>query len=372
MQKPIFVHTNLEEFRKSNEIIATIDTYEEQLEDLFLIRNPQYKFNKDYQADFKSFLKEHLDGKDLAEVGTWVYFPWNKMLVHYLSDDMHQEVRTARNKNIITRKEQERFYSYRIGLAGLSVGSHPALTIALMGGCKKMKLADPDVISASNLNRIRYDYTFVGKNKCEVAAQAIYQLNPYADLEVYTEGLTDENIEEFMSDIDLFIEEVDDLTMKIKSRIKAREKGLPVLMATDNGDSAVVDIERYDLNPDLELFNGVAGNITLKEFEQMAPQDLPKLAAKIAGPDLVVPRMLQSLAEVGKTLYSWPQLGDAATLSGVAIAYLVKRLSIGEEIISGRREINLDAIFDPNYNSTKARGERDSIRQQFMKSIGLA
>src|SRR3989344_5073674 len=89
-----------EDFKKRIAPAAVLDTYKEQLEDLFLIRNPKYKFNKNYQADFEQFLKTHLGGKTIEEVGDWFYFPWNKTLVHYLSDVEHQEVRTARNRNL--------------------------------------------------------------------------------------------------------------------------------------------------------------------------------------------------------------------------------------------------------------------------------
>src|SRR3989338_1303193 len=98
-----------EDLKKRLAPAGVIDTYKEQLEDLFLIRNPKYKFNKNYQADFEKFLSEHLGDKSIEETGEWFYFPWNKLLVHYLEDELHQELRTARNKNLITTEEQEKF-----------------------------------------------------------------------------------------------------------------------------------------------------------------------------------------------------------------------------------------------------------------------
>src|SRR3989338_5451524 len=87
-----------------------MDAYKEQLEELFLVRNPRFKFNNDYQEDFKQFIEEHSQGKTLEVCGKWVYFSWNSLLVHYLEDGLHQEVRTARNKNVISKEEQEKFY----------------------------------------------------------------------------------------------------------------------------------------------------------------------------------------------------------------------------------------------------------------------
>jgi hypothetical protein len=81
--------------------------------------------------------------------------------------------------------------------------------------------------------------------------------------------------------------------------------------------------------------------------------------------------MLESLLQVGKTLYSWPQLGDAATLSGVAVAYIVRKLALGEPVKSGKLEVNLDAIFDPDYASREAGEQRTTERQKLLKMIGL-
>lgn len=365
------VNQSLQDFKKNLDIDTIIDKYDELLEDLFLIRNPRFKFEPNYKKEFGEFVNKHKDNTSLEEVGEWFYFPWNKTLIHYLPDDMHQEIRTARNKNIITKDEQEKFYNTTVGVAGLSVGSHGVLTLAMMGGSKTIKVSDLDVVSGSNLNRIRHSFTVIGKNKCDIAVEELYQINPYADVHSYNKGITDENIDKFMSGLDVLVEELDNLEMKIKLRIKAKELGIPVIMATDNGDNVIVDIERYDLDKNTKIFNGVAGDLTLEEFQKIPPQEMPKLATKIAGPKVVVPRMLTSLLEVGKTLYSWPQLGDAATLSGVVIAYIIRRIALGEKVRSGKLEVNLDAIFDPNYNTKEAIDAREKIRENFLKTIGL-
>ncbi|MDP6387663.1 MAG: ThiF family adenylyltransferase [Candidatus Pacebacteria bacterium] len=362
---------SLEDFKKKLDIDSVIDKYDELLEDLFLVRNPRFKFEPNYQKELEEFINEHKGKKPLEKVGEWFYFPWNNILIHYLPDKMHQEIRTARNKNIITKDEQEKFYNTTVGVAGLSVGSHGVLTLSMMGGSKTIKVSDPDVVSGSNLNRIRHDFTVVGRNKCDIAVEQLYQINPYAKVHLYNKGITEENINEFLSGIDILVEELDNLEMKIRLRIKAKELGIPVIMATDNGDNVIVDIERYDLDKNTEIFNGAVGHLTLKEFQKISPQEMPRLATKIAGPKVVVPRMLMSILEVGKTLYSWPQLGDAATLSGIAIAYTVRRIALGEKVKSGKIEINLDAIFDPDYHAEEAIDARENIRKNFLKIIGL-
>lgn len=369
--QPLAVTSNLEQFKLEKQVSATIDTYREQLEELFLIRNPRFKFNPNYQEEFKVFLADHVGDKKLEQCGNWFYFPWNQLLVHYLSDELHQELRTARNKNIIHAEEQKKFYNFKVGVVGLSVGSHAALTLAMMGGGGVLKLADSDEISGSNLNRVRYDFTKVNKNKCEAVVEHIYQLNPYSEIYAYPQGVTAENIQEFLAGLDVLVEECDNLELKIRLRLEAKKLGIPVIMATDNGDNIIFDVERYDLDPKLKIFNGVAGALTLEEFKKIPPPEMPRLATKIAGPQFVTTRMQESLLQVGKTLYSWPQLGDAATLSGVAVAYVIKRLALGQPLKTGKLEVNLDAIFDPDYSSAEETTKRDSARSNFLKTIGL-
>lgn len=243
-----------------------------------------------------------------------------------------------------------------------------------MGIGKRIKLADPDTISASNLNRIRADITSFGVNKCEFIARQIYQINPYLEIEIYANGVNEENIEAFINQpqkIQVLIEEVDNLEVKISSRLAAKKNSVPVVMATDNGDNVIVDIERYDEEKDLELFNGAIGKVTIEEFKNFSPQELPRLATKIAGPRLITARMQDSLLEVGKSIYSWPQMGNAATLAGVSLSYVVKRILLGESLVSGKKEVNLDAIFQANYNDSEVVKIRNQKIDTFLKIINL-
>lgn len=326
--------------------ILVVDKMERNLEELFLLRNPKYRFDKNYKTECKQFLSFYQNDN----FGNWFYFSWINSLVRYLPEGLHYELRTGRNKNLITVEEQARFYNAKIVFLGLSVGSHVAVVTAMGGGAKQIKLADPGVFSGDNLNRVRIGFQSVGLNKAVVVARQIFEINPYADIELYPDGLTEENAEAIMMGADLIIEETDNPYWKLKVRELARDRGIPVLMGTDNGDGIIVDIERYDINRELPILNGYIKGITAEKLKSMPPKNLPKIAGKIAGADLVVPRMLRSVAEVGKSLYSWPQLGTAANMCGSVIATLARRIIVkNKNIKSGRYSFNPDAIFESDY-----------------------
>ncbi len=348
-----------------------VDRFDLLLEDLFLIRNPRFKFIKDHSEEVQAFTEEYRAGKPLEEVGEWFFFPWNGTLAHYLPHEEHQEIRTARNRNIITKEEQEKLYGLTVAYAGLSVGSHGALTFALMGGARRIKIADPDEVSASNLNRIRFDFLALGRKKTDLVLEYIYQLNPYAEIDVYDSGVAEETMDAFLKGVDVLVEETDNLEIKIRLRLAARERGIPVVMATDNGDNIIVEVERFDVDKTKQLFNGVIGDVNVEMFKSFTPSDLPKLATKIAGPELVTERMMSSLLQVGREIYSWPQLGDAATLSGVAIAYILKRLALGQAVNEEKCEISLDALLDPEHHAPHVKSARERARADFFAAIGL-
>ncbi len=344
--------SQLSSFISVRKELVIVDTCREQLEEIFLLRNPKYRFNKNFQEEQKLFVNKMREGKEFDEWGNWFFFPWINTLVHVLPENLHFEMRTGRNHFLITQEEQEKYYSATVGVLGLSVGSHAALTIAMTGGAKNFVLVDPDSISGSNLNRIRIGVNDLGLPKTVAVARKIFEINPYANIKIYLQGLTEENIDEVIlnSKLDILIEEMDNPYFKFKSRFLAQEARIPVLMATDNGDNIFVDIERYDSNKKQKIFNGLAGDISLDQFKNLDPKDLPRVAAKIAGATLATSRMQQSVVEVGKSLYSWPQLGTAANLCGTALAYLIRKILVdGKKIKSGRYQINLDKIFESDY-----------------------
>ncbi len=349
--KPLIFKANkisLSELKKKLNPVKVVDNYLNQLEDLFLIRNPKTKFMKEYKKEFDEFLKKFLKNGDIKKSGNWIYFPWNKELIHCLEEKYFFETRTARNIYLLTKEEQMKFYNSTIGIAGLSVGSHIALTLVMIGGSKYLKLADNDEISLSNLNRLRYPVSSIGENKALYVSKNVYEMNPYAKLEIYPEGINEKNIEKFLlkPKIDVLIEEMDNLYLKIKIRELAKKFKIPVLMATDHGDNILIDIERYDLNPDYPILHGLLGNLKSDDIKKLQPNEMVKLVAKIAGAELATTeRLFISLFEVGKTIYSWPQLGNAATMCGSVISYLAKKIILGEKLKSGRILVNMDKLF---------------------------
>ena len=347
---------------------SLVDQIEDFLLELFQLRNPKYKFIKEYSEDFLKFKLKYLGKKEADSVGNWFYYPWLKTVIHFLPENEHFELRTGRNKNLITKEEQEIFYNSSIAVLGMSVGSHAALTIAMTGGAKYLTLADLDVIGGSNLNRIRTGYQNIGVKKVVAVAREVYQMNPYAEVRIFDEGVTEENLETLFGGkcpLQLIVEEMDNPYFKMRVREIARSKRIPVIMAADHQDSCVVDVERFDISKKLPLLHGLLGDKTSQDFKQIVPTDIPKIVSKMAGANFSSLRMLESDTEVGKSLYSWPQLGTAATLCGSVLAQLARRIILKEKIASGRYDVNVERFF---FDIPK----KDALkRSKMLKMLGI-
>ena len=178
------------------------------------------------------------DGDVLTEPGRCVYYPWRRTVVALLGPRGFRALRLDRNRNGITAQEQARLNSLTIGVAGLSVGHVIAHTLALQGLCGTLRLADFDHLELSNLNRVPATVFDLGLNKAHVAARRIAELDPYLALDVFDAGLTADTVDAFLDGLDIVVEECDSLDMKVAVRLGARDRHIPVLMATsDRGTS---------------------------------------------------------------------------------------------------------------------------------------
>lgn len=347
------------------------DDYLEQLKELFAIKNPTLAHQSDFENKFKDFLKETKKKLPLQKQGRWVFFPWLSALVHILKEDNFQLVRTARNRYLISPKEQDIFYNAVVGIGGLSVGNSVALTIVLQGGARNIRLADFDKLALSNTNRIRAGIQNLGLSKVEMTARQIYEINPYAKVEIFSKGLNSTNIGKFFEGLDIVVDELDDIAIKFLIREQAKKYKLPVVMAADNGDNAVVDIERYDLDPQPEFFHGRMGKVTYEQLKNLDKFGIGKTITKHIGPENITERMQQSLLEIGKTIVSWPQLGGAALLNGSAVAYCVRKILNKEPLENNRALISLDEKLIPDYNSPKEMSKRKEMAENFKKMFKI-
>ena len=289
-------------------------------------------------ADLRS--RRPAPGPELVtESGRWAYYSWRRTVVAVLGPRGFRAVRLDRNRNHITAEEQDKLGALRIGVAGLSVGHVIAHTVAAQGMCARLRLADFDHLELSNLNRVPASVFDLGLNKAHVAARRIAELDPYLPVEVFDAVLTLDTAEEFVDGLDILVEECDSLDMKAALRAAARAREIPVLMATS--DRGLIDVERFDLEPQRPILHGLLGELDLGLLPEMTSREKVQHILRHLEAERLSPRGAASLIEIDRSLSTWPQVASDVVLGASVLAEAVRRIGLGEELHSGRIRIDI-------------------------------
>ncbi len=334
----------LQDLLDNNQHILVCDEIESQVKELIKIRHPQVQLTS---SNYDDKIVQYFSPETKDSYGKWVYYSWSNKVVHILDEEEFTELRTSRNLYKITPEERSVLRTKSIGVIGLSVGQMIALTIAMERVAGEIRMADFDLLELSNMNRIRTVVSNIGLSKTIIAAREIAEMDPYIKVKIFSEGITEENIDEFLigdKKIDLLVEECDGLDIKILSRIKAREYKIPVVM--DTNDRGMLDIERFDLSDNMPLLHGLIpeGMTDLKSLRNLSNQEKVPLLGAMVGIDKISSRMKMSLSEMGKSISTWPQLASSVVLGGAMVTDVARRILLGELKTSGRYYIDFEEL----------------------------
>jgi len=312
-----------------------IDSYEHQVKELYEIFNIGKQYSENEKNDFVRLFVQ-------SQLGDVVLYPWVKKAVRILPKEHFIKLRTNRNQNKITATEQDLLATKRVGIIGMSVGRSVATTMALERICGELRLADFDTLDLSNLNRLKAPLYDLGLPKVVSVAREILAFDPYIDLTLFPDGATNDNLGAFLNvggKLNVLVDECDSIEVKILCRIWAKKHRIPVVMETS--DRGMLDIERFDLEPDRPIFHGLIEEFdweqTLKD-----PSEKWKMLMKIVNFDQLSVRAKESMAEIGKTLKTWPQLASAVMHGGGAVTEATRKILLDQNIPSGRYYLDFD------------------------------
>lgn len=109
---------------------------------------------------------------------------------------------------------QEKFSRGRVAICGLGgLGSRVA-ELLTRAGVGYLRLIDFDRLEATNLNRQWYFMEQLGRYKAEALADNLRRITPYAELDVHTVRITEDNLASLLADVDVIVEAFDNATCK--------------------------------------------------------------------------------------------------------------------------------------------------------------
>ena len=279
---------------------------------------------------WESCIKENFED----DAGVWCYLPWQKQIVRVVSKENFFVLRLARNIPKTEIPELQVLREKRIGIVGMSVGQSILRCLAQEGIGGHFAIADFDTLETTNLNRISAGIHQTGLKKTTIASRFIAELDPFIEVNTYPNGIDENNIEEFVHNKDLIIEECDNLAVKKLVREHCKAAKVPVLM--DTSDQLMIDVERYDLDPNRPLFHGLIDNNS---------SEIPEIM-RLLEPDKCSERGRKSLQEIGVKIPSWPQLASDVQLGSAVTTKVARAILLGEAIPSGRFRCDIMRLFE--------------------------
>ncbi len=229
----------------------------------------------------------------------------------------------SRNIGFLSTSEQKRLLEARVSVAGAGgVGGLHILTLARLG-VGKFSIADNDIFEPVNISR-QFGATVntMGRNKAEVMAQMVKEINPYADVRIFQEGINSDNIPVFLKEADIFVDGLDFFEIDIRRLVfkSAREKGIFGVTSAPLGFGAT-----------LEVFSPTG--MTFDEYfaisDQMEyPEKIAAFAVGLAPHPYHIRYM--DMSRVSLTNKTGPALSLACTLAASMVATEVAKILTGK------------------------------------------
>ncbi len=149
----------------------------------------------------------------------------------------------SRNIGWITRQEQDILKSKRIAIAGLGgVGGSHLLALTRLG-VGKFNIADFDRFELPNFNRqAGASISRLDKFKVDVLAEMALDINPALDIRRFPQGVRNDNVSEFFTDVDVYVDGLDFFAFNARKAVFAAcyELGIPAVTAAPLGMGAAL------------------------------------------------------------------------------------------------------------------------------------
>ena len=223
-----------------------------------------------------------------------------------------------RNNGLISEEGQRRLRQCRVAIPGMGgVGGVHLITLVRLG-VEAFTIADPDEFSVANFNR-QYGANLetIGAGKAATMAAHARAINPQIRIRVYDECVTPENVDEFLSGVDVLLDAVDFFSIDARRLLfmEARRRGIWAVTAGPVGYSTawlVFDPNGMSFDEYFDLHDGMAQIDKLIAFGVgLAPQ--------------ATHRAYMDLSKVDPSSGAAPSVGFACQLaSGVAAAEIDK------------------------------------------------
>lgn len=144
----------------------------------------------------------------------------------------------SRNIGWVTKEEQQKLRNTKVAIGGLGgVGGDHTIVLSRLG-IGNFNISDLDDYDVANFNRqAGANMSTLGKPKAAVMEETIRGINPEATIRNFDSGINDDNLEEFLDGVDIYVDSLDIFVLEIRRKVFRRcyEKGIPTITAAPMG-----------------------------------------------------------------------------------------------------------------------------------------
>ena len=263
----------------------------------------------------------------------------------------------ARNLGWVTEEEQQQLKSKRVAIAGLGgVGGSHLLTLTRLG-IGRFHIADFDRFALANFNRqAGATMASIDRPKIDVLAEMALDINPELAIEPFPMGVTEDGIDAFLRDVDLYVDGLDYFALDIRHKVFARcaQLGIPAVTAAPLGMGVA-------------LLNFVPGGMTFEDYFQLEGLSPDEQAIRfLLG---LAPRMLQLAYLVDRSRVDFANKRGPSTVmacqlcAGFAATESLKILLKRGPILKAPRSVHFDAYRYRFTRTWRPWGNRNPIQR---------
>ncbi|WP_374337840.1 ThiF family adenylyltransferase [Leeia sp.] len=263
----------------------------------------------------------------------------------------------SRNLGWVTEAEQSTLQRKRVAIAGLGgVGGNHLLTLTRLG-IGAFTLADFDRFDVANFNRqAGAMVSTVSQPKLDVMQRMALDINPQLDIRLFPQGISDTNLDDFLTGVDLYVDSLDFFAFDIRRAIFAacQRRGIPAITAAPLGMGTA-------------FLAFLPGSMSFDDYFQMAGQsDLEQGLRFLLGlaPSMLHMGYLADYSRVRLDLKKGPSTVMACQLcAGVAATEALKILLNRGKVVAAPRGIHYDAYRQKLRHTWLPGGNRHPLQQ---------
>ena len=234
-----------------------------------------------------------------------------------------EHIRTAM---LVGEEALKRYMGARIAVFGVGgVGGYVCEALA-RAGVGALDLFDHDTVSLSNINRqIIALHSTVGRNKVEVMAERIADINPDCRVGVYPIFYLPENADEIdLSRYDYIVDAIDTVSAKIELAVRAHALGVPIIASMGTGNKLdpfafrIADISKTDTCPLAKVMRRELRARGINHMKVLFSKELPRKPIPLVGtgeedrPGKVSPASISAIPSVAGLMIAAEILRDLA------------------------------------------------------------